>query len=122
MFECKRCGLCCQGESTISLSKEDISRIAKFLNISEDEFLEKYIVKKGIFRIEMKTKNGSCIFFDEKERLCKIHPVKPEKCKEWPFVPAIFKDEETFKIIQDSCLALKELSWEKLKSFKNLHK
>ncbi len=122
MFKCKRCGACCRGESTIGLSKSDISRIAKFLNISEEDFLKNYTVKKGKFRIEFKVKNGYCIFFDEKEKICKIHPVKPEKCKEWPLVPAIFEDENSFRIIQNFCLGLKELSWEQLKSFKNLHK
>lgn len=121
-FECKRCGFCCKGKSTVSLSNKDILRIARFFNLSESEFLKKYTIKKGNLRIEMKVKNGFCIFFDRKKRLCKIHPVKPEKCKEWPFVPAIFEDEETFKIIQSSCLALKELNWEKLRFFKNLHK
>uniref|UniRef100_A0A7C4JPP1 YkgJ family cysteine cluster protein n=1 Tax=Thermodesulfobacterium geofontis TaxID=1295609 RepID=A0A7C4JPP1_9BACT len=122
MFECKRCGSCCKGESTISLSKRDISRIAQFLNLSEKDFLKLYTVKKGKFRIEMKVKDGFCIFFDKEKKLCKIHPVKPEKCKEWPLISAIFEDEENFKIIQNSCLGLKELNWEKLKSFKNLHK
>ena len=121
-FECKRCGYCCKGESTVSLSKRDISRISQFLNLSEEDFLKLYTVKKGIFRIEMKVKDGFCIFFDKEKKLCKIHPVKPEKCKEWPLVSAIFEDEENFKIIQNSCLGLKELNWEKLKSFKNLHK
>jgi len=122
MFECKRCGYCCKGESTISLSKRDISRIAQFLNLSEEDFLNLYTVKKGKFRIEMRVKDGFCIFFDKEKKLCKIHPVKPEKCKEWPLISAIFEDEENFKIIQDSCLGLKDLNWEKLKSFKNLHK
>jgi Fe-S-cluster containining protein len=121
-FECKRCGSCCKGESTISLSKRDISRIAQFLNLSEEDFLNLYTVKKGKFRIEMKVKDGFCIFFDKEKKLCKIHPVKPEKCKEWPLISAIFEDEENFKIIQNSCLGLKDLNWEKLKSFKNLHK
>jgi|UniRef100_A0A7V4JRB3 Fe-S-cluster containining protein len=121
-FKCKRCGSCCKGESTVSLSKKDILKIAQFLNLSEKDFLELYTVKKGKFRIEMKVKDEFCIFFDKEKRGCKIHPVKPEKCKEWPLVSAIFEDEENFKIIQNSCLGLKELNWEQLKSFKNLHK
>ncbi len=122
MFECKRCGFCCKGESTISLSEKDISKIAVFLNLTKSEFLKKYTVKKGKFRIELKVKNGFCIFFDEKKRICKIHPVKPEKCREWPLVPAIFKDKQAFEIIKNSCKALKDISWEQLSFFKNLHK
>ena len=68
IFKCKNCGFCCQGESTISLSPEEISRIAKYLNLSEEEFQKLYTVKKGKYRIEMKTKDGYCIFFDKKTK------------------------------------------------------
>lgn len=122
MFECKRCGFCCQGESTISLSEKEIIKIAEFLKLSKTEFLEKYTVKKGKFRTELKVKNGFCIFFDKKEKICKIHPAKPEKCKEWPLVSSIFKDKDSFKIIKSFCPALRDFSWEQLKFFKNLHK
>lgn len=122
MFECKRCGFCCQGKSTISLSEKDIENIANFLHLSKSEFLKKYTIKKGKFRIEFKVRNNFCIFFDEKNRSCKIHPVKPEKCKIWPLVPAIFEDKQSFEIIQNSCIALKNITWEQLKLFKNLHK
>jgi len=121
VFECKRCGFCCKGESTVSLSEKEILRIANFLTLSKSDFLKKYTIKKGI-RIEMKVKNGFCIFFDKKERICKIHPVKPEKCREWPLIPIIFEDIESFKIIQNTCEGLKNVSWEQLKFIKNLHK
>lgn len=120
IFECKRCGACCAGESTVSLSSEEIQSIAQFLNTSQEEFLKKYTVFKGKTRIEMKTLNGYCIFFDFSKKICKIHPVKPLKCKEWPFPPAIFEDEENFKIIQNFCEGLKNFAWEEIKLFKNI--
>jgi Fe-S-cluster containining protein len=116
IFKCKNCGFCCQGESTISLSPEEISRIAKYLNLSEEEFQKLYTVKKGKYRIEMKTKDGYCIFFDKKTKKCKIHPVKPDKCKEWPLIPAVLKNFENFKIVQQFCEGLKELTWDDLKN------
>lgn len=121
-FQCKRCGFCCQGESTVSLSEEEVLRIADFLHISKDVFLKNYakIVCKG--RIEMKTVNGFCIFFDQEKRLCRIHPVKPDRCKEWPFPRAIFTDEENFHIIKNSCLGLENFSFEDIKFLKNLTK
>ncbi len=119
-FECKRCGSCCQGESTISLTPQDIQRISYFLGITKEEFLEKYAVIKSGGRIEFKTKEGFCIFFDKKTKECKIHPVKPERCKEWPFVKAIFEDFESFKIIKNFCPGLKNVNWRDLKQLKNL--
>lgn len=121
-FECKRCGACCQGESTVSLSEEEIFKIAKFLGLSIEKFMENFILSKGEKRKEMRTEGGYCIFFDREKKLCKIHPVKPERCKEWPFPPIIFRDKENFLILQNFCEGLKEISFEELKQNKNLTK
>ncbi|QER41637.1 YkgJ family cysteine cluster protein [Thermodesulfobacterium sp. TA1] len=108
-FKCQRCGNCCQGESTVSLNEEEIYRIANFLNLSVEEFKQKYTVKVGKYRTEMKTKQGYCIFFDKKTRSCTIHPVKPKKCKEWPLVEALFKDPTNLEILKNHCLGVKNL-------------
>ncbi len=118
VFECKRCGACCKGESTVSLSAEEITRIARYLNITKEELFKRYLVQKGRNRIEMQVKDKYCIFFDRTRKLCTIHPVKPERCKEWPFPPSIFKDEENFLIIQGFCPGLERLSFEDLKRIK----
>ncbi|MEZ0344599.1 MAG: YkgJ family cysteine cluster protein [Caldimicrobium sp.] len=110
-FVCKKCGFCCKGESTVSLSEKEILKIAEYLGISREEFLENYTIKKEEKRIEMKIVEGYCIFYDKREGVCKIHPVKPEKCKEWPLVPALFRDEENFLIIKESCIGLKDFTF-----------
>lgn len=121
-FECKRCGACCAGESTVSLSPREIQDIASFLKISEKEFLKKYTVLRDKNRIEMRTQNGFCIFFDLLKKACKIHPVKPFKCKEWPFPPIIFQDEENFEIIKNFCEGLKFFSWKEIKLLETIVK
>lgn len=118
IFECQKCGACCQGESTVSLSQEEIEELAKFLNLSKKELFQKYLIQRCKNRIEMKIKKGACIFYDKKRKLCLIHPVKPIKCKEWPFPPTIFADKENFLIIQNFCPGLKKLSFEDLKDQK----
>lgn len=117
-FVCKRCGFCCKGQSTVSLSEEEILKIAEYLGISREEFLEKYTVKKGERRIEMRVNEEYCFFYDKRERLCKIHPVKPEKCKEWPFVPALFRGIENFLIIKETCLGLKDFTFKDIINLK----
>jgi Fe-S-cluster containining protein len=117
-FVCKRCGACCQGESTVSLTEEDVLNIANYLGLSVENFLKEYTIKKGENRLEMRVVNNHCIFFDEKENLCLIHPVKPKPCKDWPFPRAIWESEENFNIIKESCPALSEFSYEDLLSLR----
>ena len=117
LFECKRCGFCCQGESTVSLSPEEQERIASYLGLELKEFLARYTVRKGK-RVEMKTVAGHCIFYDEKESLCRIHPVKPFRCREWPLHPSIIRDRESFEIIRRTCPGFaKEATWEEIKEW-----
>ena len=85
--KCEACTVGCRHGSGF-LVEEDIPRIAKFMNISEDvlkkEFLEeveKFNTKRFRPRILRKDKPyGKCIFFDE-EIGCKVHEVKPLECK-----------------------------------------
>ncbi len=117
VFECKRCGFCCQGESTVSLSLEEQERIATYLGLPISEFLARYTVKRGK-RVEMKTVNGHCIFYDEEESLCKIHPVKPFYCRQWPLHPSLLRDKESFEIIRRTCPGFSpEATWEEVKRF-----
>ncbi len=117
VFECKRCGFCCQGESTVSLSPEEQERIASYLGLPVSEFLARYTVKRGK-RVEMKTINGHCIFYDEEKSLCKIHPVKPFHCRQWPLHPSLLRDKESFEIIRRTCPGFSpEATWEEVKRF-----
>ncbi|AEH46047.1 protein of unknown function UPF0153 [Thermodesulfatator indicus DSM 15286] len=121
LFECKRCGFCCQGESTVSLSSDEQKSIAAFLGLSISRFLEHYTVNKGS-HIEMKIVNGHCIFYDEKNKLCQIHPVKPFRCRQWPLHPSILKDKDSFEIIRASCPGFaKEATWEEIKTLVKKH-
>jgi len=85
--KCEACTVGCRHGSGF-LIDEDIPRIAKFLNVSEEalkkEFLEeveKFNTKRYRPKIIRKNKPyGKCIFFDE-EIGCRIHGEKPLECK-----------------------------------------
>lgn len=98
LFVCQMCDDCCYGETTIGLTPADILRMASGLELSEGEFLEKYCVLKG-HQVQMKVVNNHCIFWDGK---CSIHSLKPDRCREWPFVPSLL-DQSSFLIIQQNC-------------------
>ena len=103
IFECQQCGYCCHGETTVSLTDEDLDRMVKYLGIPESEVKEKYLrITKGV--IQMKIVDGHCIFFKDG---CTIHPGKPWRCTQWPLHPSILSDESNFKAICASCPGIK---------------
>lgn len=85
--KCEACTVGCRHGSGF-LVEEDIPRIAKFMDITEEvlkkEFLEeldKFNTKRFRPRILRKDKPyGKCVFLD-KEVGCRIHEVKPLECK-----------------------------------------
>jgi len=101
VFECKRCGHCCHGVATVSLSQDEQEGIARFLGITMDELFERYLVRKGS-RVEMQVRDGHCIFYGE-DGLCQIHPVKPFHCRRWPLHPSILNDENAWLAIKADC-------------------
>ena len=88
-FVCRRCGACCRWPGCVKLSPEDVGRIAGFLGISEDEFIEKQTRispdRQCLSLIEKS--DGSCIYLDSAEdrpAICRIDPVKPRQCRDFP--------------------------------------
>lgn len=69
------------------------------LNISREEALAKYWRQNGKV-IQMKTIDGHCIFYDQG---CTVHRGRPWRCREWPLVSAMVKDENNFEVIRNSC-------------------
>ena len=110
IFDCRQCGHCCHGETTVSLDDEDLKRMVNFLKIPQDEVISKYLRVTGNV-IQMKTVDGHCIFFNNG---CTIHPGKPWRCSQWPLHPSILTDKANFEAIKDSCPGIKSgLKYEK---------
>ena len=109
IFVCQQCGYCCQGETTVSLNKNDQKRMILYLGIKRDEVALKYWRQNGN-TIQMKTVDGHCIFYDNG---CTIHTGKPWRCTQWPLHQSMLDDEENFKIIKESCPGInRELSYD----------
>jgi Fe-S-cluster containining protein len=104
-FECQVCGTCCQGEGGIYLAEAEIDRIADFLNVSREIFLEKYcLAKNGRIYIHVREEDGYCHFAVEGK--CTIHPVKPSPCRAWPFFQPMLTDQADWEVARNSCPAL----------------
>ena len=109
IFDCQQCGYCCQGETTVSLDKNDQERMIKHLGLKREEVARKYWRQTGN-TIQMKIVDGHCIFYDNG---CTIHEGKPWRCAQWPLHPSILDGQDNFKIIKESCPGInRELSYE----------
>jgi uncharacterized protein len=105
LFECQVCGTCCQGEGGIYLHPEEEMRIAEFLNLSVQDFLARFCLKKnGRTYIHVRETDGYCHFAVEGR--CTIHPVKPSPCRQWPFFGPMLSDQPNWEVARNSCPAL----------------
>jgi len=102
VFECKKCGECCYGEGGIHLQSEEIEKIADFLHVTVDSFMDLYGEQRNGRLCIRSASSGNCIFFDQHKQ-CLIHPVKPRPCSLWPFYPALVKDRATWNHAKEAC-------------------
>lgn len=83
-YQCQRCTACCKWPGDVRLEEEEIPRIAAFMELTEQEFLDRYTRlrtnRQGLSLIEKE--NHECIMLDGNS--CRIHPVKPSQCAGFP--------------------------------------
>lgn len=102
VFECKKCGQCCAGKGGIVMTYKEIERIANFLKVSLEVFVEKYTYQNNN-KVKLKSQeNNYCIFFQNGEG-CLIHSVKPDVCQAWPFFKGNLEDEISFSLARQGC-------------------
>jgi Fe-S-cluster containining protein len=108
-FGCDSCGKCCRNREDIILSPHDIFRLLKHLNISDKEFMDKYVAFNigphsgwTILTLKYKQKfDGStfCPFLKahEDKFICNVHAAKPYVCVAYPLGRMTKFDVETKK-------------------------
>ena len=85
-FNCRMCGACCRiKDGIVRVSDVEIARIAAFLGMDEAEFIahETEVAPDRKSLILKSRPDGSCAYLTE-DNLCRINPVKPEKCRTFP--------------------------------------
>ncbi len=103
IFTCKRCGYCCQGETTVSLYENDRERMVASLGLPVEKVRAEYWKVTGE-TVQMKTVDGRCIFYKDG---CTVHGGRPWRCGQWPLHPSILTDEMNFRTIAASCPGIK---------------
>lgn len=83
-LQCQRCAACCRWPGEVRLSDVEVSQLANFLRLSENEFIESHTrLRKDRRGLALKAReDNSCIFLEENS--CAVQAVKPEQCKEFP--------------------------------------
>jgi uncharacterized protein len=83
-YDCQRCTACCRWPGQVRVSREEITRIAGFLQRSEPDFIQQYTRlqsdRRGLALQEQP--DGACVFLQN--NLCTIQPVKPQQCRDFP--------------------------------------
>lgn len=81
-IDCTTCGNCCKILKT-GINMDDIKRIAKYLRMTADDFIEKYVTKnpEGLFEF----KHVPCSFL-QNNNTCQIYEVRPEECRGYPYL------------------------------------
>ena len=85
-FKCRMCGACCRiKDGIVHVSDAEIARIAAFLGMGEAEFIERETeVAPDRKSLILKSRpDGACAYLTD-DNLCRINPVKPEKCRTFP--------------------------------------
>jgi hypothetical protein len=94
-MRCSNCGVCCT-ETEMLLSEKDISRLVN-RGFSKSFFAK--FNKEGY--IQLKNRDGYCVFYDNKKRRCSVYVDRPSGCRVYP----VILDEEKGIILDDICLS-----------------
>ena len=88
-FKCRKCGKCCTHQDTILFNSRDIFNIARKLQITTKEVIDKYAEtyigsasKIPVIHMVPRGKNEACPFLLEGR--CSIHDCKPTVCALYP--------------------------------------
>ncbi len=83
-YQCDRCTACCKWPGDVRVEDDEVTAIAKFLEMDEDAFIQKFtrlrMNRNGLSLIERE--NHECIMLEDDR--CKIQSVKPFQCKGFP--------------------------------------
>jgi len=103
-FACRRSGNCCAVPGGfVRVSAAEAGAIAAHLGLSLEAFSSRYLCADGA-RLRDGVVPGRCVFLREGESAaCSVYPVRPQKCRDWPFWPEALEDEELMSRIARTC-------------------
>ncbi|MBK9255920.1 MAG: YkgJ family cysteine cluster protein [Saprospiraceae bacterium] len=79
-IDCLSCANCCRTTPALLIAS-DVRRISKFLNISQKQFNQKYVLED--VNGEMMLNGVPCKFLSP-DNTCSVYEVRPEACRQYP--------------------------------------
>jgi len=104
VFECRQCGECCAGRGGIFVTPREAEAMAAFLEMSGAEFRRRF-VEDSPLGPRLTVADGVCVFL-RAGNLCRVHPVKPRICRQWPFLPALLRHPDELEHAKTACPGL----------------
>lgn len=84
-YACQRCGNCCRWPGDVIVTEQEVSNIAAFLQMDEQQFIDQ-LTRLSANRRHLSLidkEDGSCYFLEGKNH-CQLQDVKPHQCKGFP--------------------------------------
>ena len=100
-FACQKCGRCCVGEpGTIAVSPEESEKIATYLKLPVEEFIDTYLYPFNDGFSIKEDDTGQCLFFDNG---CTVYAVRPQQCRSFPFWFSNLRSEQRWNAAAMQC-------------------
>lgn len=103
VFSCKRSGNCCAiPGGFVRVTPADVAGIAAHLGMSEAAVRSRFVQPDGVTLKD--GLGGRCVFLAEgRLAACSIYPVRPARCREWPFWPEVLVDARLRELVERTC-------------------
>ena len=80
-IDCRQCAECCR-VTEVQLVERDIARMARFLRISEKQFVQQYTAVDSEGAVILRRTEAGCVFLDGND--CTIYEARPGNCERFP--------------------------------------
>ena len=102
VFDCQQCGDCCAGRGGIHVKPEEVEAMAKLLSMPVEDFRRRLHEDSVTGPRLTVAANGCCVFLMA-GNLCRVHPVKPFICRQWPFLPILLVEPDELEHAKGAC-------------------
>ena len=80
---------------------QEVEAMSAHLSMSVEKFRGNF-VEASLTGPRLTVGNGVCIFLLEGNN-CRVHPVKPFICRQWPFLPALLMEADELEHAKGAC-------------------